>query len=280
MPAIPVILYPTLVQGEGAAQQIVSALRAAGQRRECQVLILCRGGGSIEDLWCFNEEAVARAIRACPIPVVTGVGHETDFTIADFVADARAPTPTGAAALVCPDRTELRAAALAFARRMARSIRHALDQRVQQSDFLARRLVHPGQRIEAQARQLQHLNGRLQAAMQRSAHSMALPLARAAHRLQLAAPDCARLNAEQRHLRQRLTRAAWMVLERRSGAVARLASHLQHLDPRQVLERGFSIVRRADGSIVRDARVLERAERVALEFARGAAQARIDEIDG
>ena len=109
MPAVPVVLYPTPVQGEGAAHtHRRRASQTAGARAECDVLILCRGGGSIEDLWAFNEEIVARALAACALPVVCGVGHETDFTIADFVADARAPTPTGAAELVSPNRVELR----------------------------------------------------------------------------------------------------------------------------------------------------------------------------
>ena len=108
MPGISVIIYPTPVQGEGAGAKIADAIALAGARAECDVVIVCRGGGSIEDLWAFNEEAVARAIRACPLPVVSGVGHETDFTIADFAADARAPTPTAAAELVSPDGAKLR----------------------------------------------------------------------------------------------------------------------------------------------------------------------------
>ena len=105
--AIPIILYPTPVQGEGAAQKIVAGSQAATARAECEVLILCRGGGSIEDLWQFNEEIVVRAIAACPIPIVCGIGRETDFTIADFVADQRAPTPTSAAEMVSPHQQNL-----------------------------------------------------------------------------------------------------------------------------------------------------------------------------
>lgn len=278
MPGIPVVLYPTLVQGEGAAPQIVAALRMAAARAECDVIVLCRGGGSIEDLWPFNEEAVARAIRDCPIPVVSGVGHETDFTIADFVADARAPTPTGAAALVTPDRAELSSALRALAHRMARCARHALEQRSQQADFLARRLVHPGRRIEERSRYLGHLRVRLDAALSGAAQRLALPLARLAHRLQRAAPDCTRLEAQQGHLRQRLVRAMDRALERREAHLERLRSHLQHLDPRQVLERGYSIVRREDGSIVRAAAALRPGERVGLEFAQGSAGARVDDV--
>jgi exodeoxyribonuclease VII large subunit len=279
MPGLPVIVYPTLVQGEGAAQQIVAALRTAGERAECDVLVLCRGGGSIEDLWSFNEEAVARAVLDCPIPVVSGVGHETDFTIVDFVADARAPTPTGAAALVCPDRAELMRVVRALAGRVARGMRHALGQRAQQADFLGRRLVHPGRRIEDQRRHVQNLRKRLDAGMQRTAQRLALPLARAAHRLQAAAPDCDRLEADRQHLRQRLARAMRVALERRDAQLKGVRAHLQHLDPRQVLERGYSIVTGADGSIVRAAQQLAVGESVGLEFAHGSARAQVQEVE-
>lgn len=109
-PHVGIIIYPTQVQGEGSPEQIACAIRSAGERSECDVLVLCRGGGSIEDLWSFNDEAVARAIRACAIPIISGIGHETDFTIADFAADQRAPTPTAAAEMAAPPRTALMAA--------------------------------------------------------------------------------------------------------------------------------------------------------------------------
>ena len=125
-PALPVIVYPTPVQGGGAAERIAAALAAASRRAECDVLLLVRGGGSIEDLWQFNEEALARAIRASDIPVVVGVGHETDFTIADFAADARAPTPTAAAELASPSRAELLGRLAGCAQRLAREMRRRL----------------------------------------------------------------------------------------------------------------------------------------------------------
>ena len=144
MPAIPVVVYPTAVQGEGAGREIAAAIAVADARAECDVLIVCRGGGSIEDLWAFNEEVVARAIHACSLPVISGVGHETDFTIADFVADMRAPTPTAAAQLASPNREELVQDAGHFAQRLRRVAERALERRMQQLDGLARSLVHPG----------------------------------------------------------------------------------------------------------------------------------------
>ncbi|MBF1288612.1 MAG: exodeoxyribonuclease VII large subunit, partial [Neisseria sp.] len=149
-PEIPVIVYPTPVQGTGSELQIAQAIKTASQRAECDVLIVCRGGGSIEDLWAFNEEPVVRAIEACVIPVVSGVGHETDFTLADFVADVRAPTPTGAAELVSPNRQEsLHRLAQAQGR-----LKTVLEQRYfdasQKLDWLARQIRHPRQKLDEQ----------------------------------------------------------------------------------------------------------------------------------
>jgi len=164
-PSIPVIVYPAPVQGEGAAAQLVQALAVANARAECDVLLLVRGGGSIEDLWQFNDEALARAIRASAIPIVVGVGHETDFTIADFAADERAPTPTAAAELAGPSREALRQriadAALRISRQAARTIEYAM----QAVDALARRLVHPAERLRTSRQHLAHLAARLAMAM-------------------------------------------------------------------------------------------------------------------
>ena len=145
-PHVKVVLYPTLVQGEEAPRQIAAAIETAASRRECQVLLVVRGGGSIEDLWAFNEETVARAVAASPIPVISGVGHETDFTIADFVADRRAPTPTAAAEMASPNRLDLLHRLHGLENRLARRLTQTLEQRMQQLDYLARRLIHPGER--------------------------------------------------------------------------------------------------------------------------------------
>jgi len=160
-PAIPVIVYPVPVQGEGAGARIAAMLRRAAARAECDVLLLVRGGGSLEDLWQFNEEALARAIRACAIPVVVGVGHETDFTIADFAADQRAPTPTAAAELVSPSRLQLAALLADCARRLAREMRRRLSYAAQGVDACARRLVHPRERLRAHASLVGQLSARL-----------------------------------------------------------------------------------------------------------------------
>jgi exodeoxyribonuclease VII large subunit len=166
-PSIPVIVYPVPVQGEGAAQRIAAMLARANARAECDVLLLVRGGGSIEDLWQFNEEALARAIRASTIPVVAGVGHETDFTIADFAADRRAPTPTAAAELVSPPRAQILARVAECARCLSRDTRRHLEYAMQAVDALARRLVHPAARLRASQQELAHLGARLGMALTR-----------------------------------------------------------------------------------------------------------------
>jgi exodeoxyribonuclease VII large subunit len=180
-PSIPVIVYPAPVQGEGAAARITAMLESANARAECDVLLLVRGGGSIEDLWQFNEESLARAIRASRIPVVVGVGHETDFTIADFAADRRAPTPTAAAELVSPPLAELRARLAELAARAARETRRRLEYAMQALDSAARRLVHPAQRLRASRQHLAHLASRLGAAAARRLEQLAarIGLARA-----------------------------------------------------------------------------------------------------
>src|SRR5438094_167414 len=160
-PAIPVIVYPVPVQGEGAAARIAAMLAAANARDECDVLLLVRGGGSIEDLWSFNEEKVARALRASRIPVVVGVGHESDFTIADFAADRRAPTPTAAAELVSAPRAELLGRLADCARGVGREMRRRLEYAMQNSDSLARRLVHPAERLRSHQQLVTQLPARL-----------------------------------------------------------------------------------------------------------------------
>lgn len=169
-PALAVVVYPVPVQGEGAAARIAAMLSVASRRAECEVLLLVRGGGSIEDLWPFNEEAVARAIRASRIPVVVGVGHETDFTIADFAADRRAPTPTAAAELASPSRAELLSRVADCARALGREMRRRLDYAAQALDGCARRLVHPAAQLRSHRQMVVQLGARLAFALAHSVH--------------------------------------------------------------------------------------------------------------
>jgi exodeoxyribonuclease VII large subunit len=167
-PNISVIIYPTPVQGKGAAVLIAKAIHTASQRAEVDTLIICRGGGSIEDLWQFNEEVVARAIDDCPIPTISGVGHETDFTICDFVADTRSATPTAAAEMACADIRVLQSQLSNLQNRLNKQINFLLNQTAQKLDFLARRLFSPQQQIENRALQIKQLQHRLSLAMQQN----------------------------------------------------------------------------------------------------------------
>jgi exodeoxyribonuclease VII large subunit len=271
MPAIAVILYPTPVQGEGAGDRIAAAIREAGVRGECDVLIVCRGGGSIEDLWAYNEEAVARAIRSCPLPVVTGVGHETDFTIADFAADLRAPTPTAAAESVSPDGEALRRRVAVLRQQLQRVFARRVEDRMQQLDFLARRLTHPGERIRHQQANLLHLASRLRGAWHRRDDDGIWTLRDLARRLRSAAPDVAAARQRPLALSHRLQAVQRHRLATLAQRLGHLAAQLQHLDPRRVLERGYSIVSDTTGGVIRDGSRLTAGQRLLITFARGRA---------
>ncbi|HEX4928163.1 MAG TPA: exodeoxyribonuclease VII large subunit [Burkholderiales bacterium] len=179
-PAVAVIVYPVPVQGEGASERIAAVLARASARAECDLLLLVRGGGSIEDLWAFNEERVARALRACAIPVVVGVGHESDFTIADFAADRRAPTPTAAAELAVISRRELLLRTTECARCISREMRRHLQYAAQALDGAARRLVHPAERLRNAERLLEQLRARLAFTLSHRLHRAEAALARLA----------------------------------------------------------------------------------------------------
>jgi exodeoxyribonuclease VII large subunit len=263
------------VQGEGAAPRIAAAIARANAHGACDVLLVCRGGGSIEDLWSFNEEVVARSIVASAIPVVTGIGHETDFTIADFAADARAPTPTGAAALASPDRDELSRQLLQQAHRLLRVFRRGLDNRLQRLDLLAHRLLHPGERIRNQLSELRHLATRLGSAWARGLDDLGWQVRELGLRLKSGAPDVAGRDRESADLARRLREAARRRLDATATWLARLDANLKHLNPQSVLERGYSITESAGGAIVRDAARLAVGEDVTIVFAKGRAGARV-----
>ncbi|HEX4326448.1 MAG TPA: exodeoxyribonuclease VII large subunit [Burkholderiales bacterium] len=273
-PMIPVIVYPTPVQGEGAAARIAQAITTANARAEVDVLLLCRGGGSIEDLWSFNEEVVARAIVASEIPVISGVGHETDFTIADFAADLRAPTPTAAAELASPQREQMLAHLSGAAYELRRSMQAYLDEARQRLDWAARELVPPSARLLAQRRDLADLARRLDWQMQRGRERRAASLHALAARLR--PPALAPAQAHLRRTAGALARAMRLDLRMRSEQLARLQPALAHLDPQQVLARGYSVVRDAAGNIVRAGGSVEQGAALDIRFAEGGAQVRVE----
>ncbi|MBE2257495.1 MAG: exodeoxyribonuclease VII large subunit [Rhodobacteraceae bacterium] len=278
-PQVSVVIYPTPVQGEGAAPQIAAAIRRAGEGGECEVVIVCRGGGSLEDLWAFNDEEVARAIRACPLPVICGVGHETDFSIADFAADRRAPTPTAAAELAAPEQAAWLARLATTRATLCRQIEQRLEQRGQQLDWLARRLQHPAQTLAARRESLRNLQRRLGAGLLQASAQARGELAGLSRRLLLSRPDPARHGGRLAALAPRL-RSAWQESRHaRAADLARLRDGLAHLNPRAVMARGYSIVANRRGEIVRDSRNLEPGEEIAVLFHRGRADAAVLSTD-
>ena len=279
MPGIRVVLYPTPVQGEGAGEKIAQAISIASARAEADVLIVCRGGGSMEDLWAFNEEVVARAIVDSAMPVVSGVGHETDFTIADFVADARAPTPTAAAELVSPNRAELLARLGVLGARLVRDIDRALGTRMQHLDYLGKRMVHPGERIGAELRHMGHLANRLRSATSHALDAVKWNLSGLARRLRDGLPDIDVHWASQRDLRLRLQHGQARLLEQHEARLGRMQANLDHLNPQAVLKRGYSIVAKPGGQIVRSSQQVAAGEVLRLTFARGAAQTKVEHIE-
>jgi exodeoxyribonuclease VII large subunit len=220
-PQVELLVYPSLVQGSEAPAALVAAIAMAGQRREVDTLLLCRGGGSIEDLWAFNDERVVRAIAACPIPVVSGVGHETDTTLADFVADLRAPTPTAAAELSSPSRDADLAMLEAIAAALQRRVHRAIDTEAQRLDTLAMRSMRPIDAVRRQAQDLALWSLRLDAATQRL-------LATRAQALQMSAA--------------RFHQASAGSLQAAARTLDRLDVRLSGLDPAQVLRRGYAWV--------------------------------------
>jgi exodeoxyribonuclease VII large subunit len=277
LPTVPVLVYPVPVQGAGSAEKIAATIQLANRRAECDVLILCRGGGSIEDLWAFNEEVVARAVAGSEIPIVSGIGHETDFTIADFAADERAPTPTAAAQRVSPDRYALLRSLHDMGQHLKRAHRNRVQNAMQALDYLQRRLVHPVQQLNLQAQQLVQLQYRLRRALVYCRQQQHWRWQSLARRLWAAGSDFARLHDRQASVAQRLVTAMRAVQAQRSARVGNAGQQLILLDPGKVLARGYSIVKDVYGNVVSDADALVIGAELHVVFARGWAQTVVKE---
>ena len=281
-PAIPVLLYPVAVQGEEAVPQIVAALETANRRAECDVLILARGGGSLEDLWAFNDERVARAIHASRIPIVSAVGHEIDFTIADFVADRRAPTPSAAAELVVPDRDEW----LTRCRALETRLHQALERRMRilraQLDTLGSRLLrqHPGRRLQQQAQRLDESSQRLERALRQQLGQRRQRLETLVHRLRRFSPAPRLAHARERlnALEHRLSQALQSRLFEANQRCRTLARQLHTVSPLATLERGYAIVSDAGGHILRSASQVRAGDRVEARLAQGRLRCLVEEL--
>ena len=248
-PCLPVLLYPVPVQGEDAAERIASAIRLASQRRDCDVLLLVRGGGALEDLRAFNEEIVARAIFDCAIPLVTGVGHETDVTIADFAADLRAATPTAAAELASPDRLEWQHRVESHAERLQGALQRRLACQRQKLDELERRLNRLQPRLQDPIQRLDELEQRLRQALRNRLDRERLRLAGLAERLKAQTPAIRLRSAQQRlaALDQQLQAAIRLRLRLAAHQLQGLGRNLHVLSPLATLNRGYAIVRQYPG---------------------------------
>ena len=271
-PAVPVVIHPVPVQGAGAAEAIARTIDLACERSTCDVLILARGGGSLEDLWAFNEEVVARAMHRASIPIVTGVGHEVDFTIADLVADLRAPTPSAAAESVVPDASEWAARYRGFEARLVAMMRRGLAARCGEVRMLAKRLVHPRRRIFDHSQRLDAAAMRLSRAANAGVRGHRARLSTLAARLAHHAPDRAVAAHRSRcdALDTRLMRATRAALAGRRSRVDALERALGAFGPQATLERGYSILLRDDDhQVVRGASEVRPGERLHARLAQG-----------
>ena len=282
-PLVPVVIYPSAVQGDAAAGELVTAIKTATERDECDVLIIGRGGGSLEDLWPFNEEIVARAIGDCPVPVVSAVGHEVDFTIADFVADLRAPTPSGAAELVVPDQGEWQRMITAMAARMAILSRRHVENTSQTLDWLNKRLAQssPAAIVARQDAWLSNLRQVMVAAMRHSMTRRSGDIERIRSRLLQRSPalhvqsSVARLAG----LRHRIVSAGRDQVQSRQIQLKVIARGLNSVSPLATLDRGYAIVTDSKtGQIVSDASKLKTGDSISARLAAGSVDATVTDI--
>ncbi len=283
-PAIPVIIYPVAVQGDNAKGDIAKTIATANENPLCDVIILGRGGGSLEDLWAFNEETVARAIFASAIPIISAVGHETDFTIADFVADLRAPTPSAAAEHATPDSQEWRGQFSALEIRLRQHIQRNLRQQQQSLDWLSKRLQqqHPGQKLARNAQRMAELELRLkQGILLKLRHSHSLIEAKTALIWQHN-PAVTLSSHKQKllYLHQRLVKAQTHKLETLDQCLLNSSQTLQAVSPLATLNRGYALaVRPASGEIIRSTAQLAIGDVIQTQLAQGRFTSQISTID-
>ncbi|MBE4127244.1 exodeoxyribonuclease VII large subunit [Vibrio parahaemolyticus] len=272
-PSLPVVIYPTMVQGDDAAFQIAQAIGRANSRNECDVLIVGRGGGSLEDLWCFNNEILARTIAASQIPIISAVGHEVDMTIADFVADVRAPTPSAAAELVSRDNSHKDQSLVAKQHKLASAMRYYLAQQKQQSAQLLHRLErqHPSYQLQRQSQQLDELDMRLRRAMQRFIDTRQQAVERKHHRLQLNSPikHLAQQKSRLERVEHKLLDAMDRKLLTMRHQLAIAAEKLDTVSPLATLKRGYSITQTEQGKVVTSADDVKTGDLLVTRLANG-----------
>ena len=281
-PGIEVIIYPSQVQGDTAAAQLRSMLSCAIRRNEVDVLIIGRGGGSLEDLWCFNDEQLCRAVAACPIPIVSAVGHEIDFALTDFVADVRAPTPSAAAELVSPDQSHLLDRILQLRSRLLQAQRSHLQQAAPKLLNLSQRLLalHPKRRLQQQQQRLDELQLRLTNSIKRnmqSAQQQQLYLDKSLRQLS----PVKTLLAHTQHLTElerRLSNAQQLQLKHSKQQLAQLSLQLNTVSPLATLARGYSITFDDKQQVVTSSQQLKAGDKVAVKLADGGFDAEVTRL--
>ena len=277
-PHVRVILYPTPVQGEGAGSKIAQAIATASARAECDVLLVARGGGSIEDLWSFNEEIVARTIAGCAMPVIAGVGHETDFTIADFAADLRAPTPTAAAEMAATSQLDWLATLETHAEDLQQAFRRHVADAGQALDWLAHRLVSPAAVITQAQLKLQNLQNRLGHATRIPLDTSRNRLAQLGMRLEARKPGTVAQRAQLADAMRRMAACSHMHSATARQALAGLNAQLELLNPQRTLERGYAILTNAKGQVLRSPQQLRPQDTIHVRMADGAADVGIAHV--
>jgi exodeoxyribonuclease VII large subunit len=279
-PHIRIVLYPSPVQGQDSARKIAEAITRASLRAEVDVLLVCRGGGSIEDLWSFNEEAVAHAIVNCSMPVIAGIGHETDFTIADFSADVRAATPTAAAELAATARADWVSSLEADVIDLRRAMRRTLSEANLNLDGYARRLISPSARIGHQRLQLLALSTAMTHAVRAPVNRHAFTLAQLRARWASHRPDVrawrAEIASQQRHFAASLASQ----MGARRHALGALAAQLELLNPQRTLERGYAIVSDAKGQVLRSPAAIKVHQTLTVRLAEGSAEVGVASVQG
>jgi len=283
-PAVPVIIYPAAVQGDNAKHEITRAIAAANRQALCDVIILGRGGGSLEDLWAFNEEIVARAIFASDIPIITGIGHETDFTIADFVADLRAPTPSAAAEHAVPDQQAWLSQFIYLESRLHQLLQRKLNQTQQSLDWLGRRLQqqHPGQKLARNMVRMDELESRLHQAMHtRLRQHASLVETKTAKLWQHNPANMINSHKQRRHyLSQRLSNAIQCRLEALNHRLSNTSHTLHAVSPLATLNRGYAMaIHLPSGQIIRTADQLKTGDMVQTRLAQGQFTSQIKSVD-
>ncbi|QRN40635.1 MAG: exodeoxyribonuclease VII large subunit [Neisseriaceae bacterium] len=276
MSQIGIVIYPVMVQGKDSAVQIANAINLANNRDEVDILIVARGGGSLEDLWSFNEEIVVESIYQSKIPVVSGVGHETDFTLTDFVADLRAPTPTGAAELVSPNKEDLLKELNSYLYRIQQILLNRYNEASQRLDLLARLLIKPSQILNGKKQGLTHYHVLLKNEISEKLNYYHLKLQRYILSLQKNRPEIGELKKELQYIKNSLLHEWQMLIHTKKSTLTTFSQLIEAVSPKKMQERGYSIVTDINGNVVSSSRKLKNNQRLKINFIDGQTKVIVD----